>query len=138
MMKYVDVSGCADEEAATRKLVEIARRENVEVAAVFVNRRDDRITAIYAEPSDTEKDALARWQEKKEKIRNGEIALAALPYLLLKFGFNISENLKRNLGNMAAAIGVPLDEFQKFAEPILHDVLTGCLRNTNRRKIKIG
>ncbi|MDO8505482.1 MAG: hypothetical protein Q7S48_02820 [bacterium] len=59
--------------------------------------------------------------------RKGQVAVLLLKDHILEQGFTISSQSRRNLGNVAKRIGVPLDELLEFARPLLQEALEASL-----------
>jgi len=55
--------------------------------------------------------------------RQGEIALKLTKYYLYKRGVTFSQNNVREIGNIAKAIGVPLEELKQFFRLIIQEAL---------------
>jgi hypothetical protein len=55
--------------------------------------------------------------------RQGEIAYATLKYIMAQRGFNLSAGSKREIDNIAKAIGVSREEAAEFAEKIVREVV---------------
>ncbi len=55
--------------------------------------------------------------------RQGEIALKLVKYLMRKSGVTLSQDNMRQFGNVAKAIGVPVDELKQFAKPLMQELL---------------
>jgi len=65
-------------------------------------------------------------EERINKERMGEIALLILEYRIAKEGISLSE-INRELGNIAKAINVPLDELKKFSIAFYEELLEKIL-----------
>ena len=61
--------------------------------------------------------------------RRGEIAYSILMHQLRKEGI-CPQNLKRDLGNMATATGIPLAELQCFMKIAFEDIFDEVFRET--------
>ncbi|MBI5913078.1 hypothetical protein HY839_01405 [Candidatus Azambacteria bacterium] len=61
---------------------------------------------------------MALTQEKKE-----EIALKVLQYMLNKEGIKVGDGLLRDLGNLAKATNISLDELKKFTREMIEGIL---------------
>ena len=61
-----------------------------------------------------------------DEKRKGEIALILLKYKIAKETISLVE-LKRELGNIAKAINVPLDELKEFFMILHKEILQGIL-----------
>ncbi|HOI97662.1 MAG TPA: hypothetical protein PLA19_04125 [Candidatus Pacearchaeota archaeon] len=59
------------------------------------------------------------------KERQGEIAYATLRYIMTQRGFNLSASSKREIDNIAKAIGASHEEAVEFAEKIVREVVDG-------------
>lgn len=57
-----------------------------------------------------------------EEKRKGEIGLALLKYQMSREGIRFA-NIKRESGNIAKAIDVPLDELKEFGKIIMQELL---------------
>ena len=66
-----------------------------------------------------------------DKERMGEIALVMLKYKIAKEGIALAE-LKRELGNIAKAINIPLDELKEFRSKL--ESITPSQINPLRKK----
>lgn len=56
----------------------------------------------------------------------GEIALKLVKYLMRKRGLTLSQDNMREFGNVAKAIGVPIEELKQFAKPLAQELLEEC------------
>ena len=61
-----------------------------------------------------------------DKERIGEIALVMLKYKIAKEGIALAE-LKRELGNIAKAINLPLDELKEFSTVFYKELIEEIL-----------
>jgi len=61
-----------------------------------------------------------------DKERMGEIALVMLKYKIAKEGIALAE-LKRELGNIAKAINIPLDELKEFSTVFYKELIEEIL-----------
>ncbi len=62
------------------------------------------------------------------KERKGEIAVSLLKHLTKTEDLRLN-SLKRELGNRAAAIGVPIDELKEFAKLMIAEATEEALRS---------
>ena len=60
--------------------------------------------------------------------RKGEIALSLFKHLMKTEDLRLN-NLKRELGNRAVAIGVPIDELKEFAKLMIAEATEEALRS---------
>lgn len=60
--------------------------------------------------------------------RELEIAKAMLKYILRKRGVHISGETRRELGNAAKAMGIPVEEVIAFARPFIQEFLDEQLK----------
>lgn len=60
--------------------------------------------------------------------RQGEIALLFTKYYMRKEGIRFSLDSVREFGNLAKAIGVPIQELKDFLKPLAQEVLDEALR----------
>ena len=58
-----------------------------------------------------------------DKKRKGEIAFALLKYRIGREGIRLTPDIKRDLGNLATAIGIPLDELKEFGKILVEELL---------------
>jgi len=58
--------------------------------------------------------------------RQGEIALQLVKHLMRKRGITLSQDNMRDFGNVAKAIGVPVEELKQFAKPLMQELLDEC------------
>ena len=58
-----------------------------------------------------------------DERRKGEIALAVLKYRLNREGIRLSPDMKRELGNIAKATEIPLDELKEFGKLLIEELL---------------
>ncbi len=56
-----------------------------------------------------------------DEKRKGEIALKFVKYLMHKRGVHLTPSFKRELGDIAKAIGVPLEELNRFAKELVQE-----------------
>lgn len=56
-----------------------------------------------------------------DKIRRGEIALRMIEKLSRDEGIKLTPNFRRDMGNKAKAIDVPIDEFMEFVEELVRE-----------------
>ncbi len=54
-----------------------------------------------------------------DKVRKGEIALMMLEEQLRGEGIRLTPKFKREMGNKAKAIGIPIEEFMEFIEELV-------------------
>jgi hypothetical protein len=66
------------------------------------------------------------------KQRMGEIARIVLVEILLRKGFTISKDAKRELGNLSANTGVPEDELREFLNEILPELTAKAFKPKKR------
>lgn len=64
-------------------------------------------------------DPLKTMDEK----RKGEIALALLKYKIGREGIRLTPDTKRELGNVAKTIGIPLEELKEFGKILVGELL---------------
>ncbi len=57
------------------------------------------------------------------KERKGEIALKVLEYVYAKEGVTVGNALPRDLGNLAKATKIPLDELKNFTREMIKGML---------------
>ena len=57
------------------------------------------------------------------EIRKGQIALALLKHYLGRKGIRLGSNMKRELGNVAKATGIPLRELEEFGKLLIEEIL---------------
>ena len=55
--------------------------------------------------------------------RKGEIALALLKYRVGREGIRLTPDIKRELGNVAKATGIPQDELKEFGRILIEELL---------------
>ncbi|PIP23820.1 MAG: hypothetical protein COX36_01265 [Candidatus Nealsonbacteria bacterium CG23_combo_of_CG06-09_8_20_14_all_38_19] len=58
--------------------------------------------------------------------RQGEIALMLVKYFMRKRGITLSQDKMRDLGNVAKAIGVSVEELRQFAKPLAQELFEEC------------
>ncbi len=58
----------------------------------------------------------------KEK-RKGEIALSLLKYQISREGVRLTPDIRRELGNIAKATGIPQDELREFGKILIEELL---------------
>ena len=58
-----------------------------------------------------------------DEKRKGEIALALLKYRIGREGIRLTPDFKRELGNVANAIGIPQDELKEFGRILIEELL---------------
>jgi len=58
--------------------------------------------------------------------RQGEIALKLVKYYMREHGVRLSQDNMRDSGNVAKAIGVPIEELKQFAKPLMQELLDEC------------
>ena len=58
-----------------------------------------------------------------DERRKGEIALALVKHHLSREGIRLGPDMKRELGNIAKATGIPLDELKKFEKLLIEELL---------------
>ena len=58
----------------------------------------------------------------------GEIAVLLLKHIVRKKGIYLSPDDKREIGNIAKEIGIPVEELKQFAKPIVQELLDECLK----------
>ena len=79
------------------------------------------------------------------EIRKGQIALLFVKYQLCEKGVRLTPNFRREIGNGAKTIGVPIEEAMEFVESIIREMVEetfrtsvepgpGCLGHDWRRK----
>jgi hypothetical protein len=71
------------------------------------------------------------------EARKGEISLRVLKYILRKKGFNLAPEKKREFGQLAKDIGVPLPELLQFAKPLAQELLDD-LFNLGKEEDKVS
>ncbi|TSC94763.1 MAG: hypothetical protein CEN87_297 [Parcubacteria group bacterium Licking1014_1] len=52
-----------------------------------------------------------------------EIAIKLLKYAMRKQGVTLSQNNMREIGNVAKAIGVPIEELKQFIRPFVQEMI---------------
>lgn len=55
--------------------------------------------------------------------RKLEIATAMLKHIMRKRGVHITGETRREIGNAAKAMGIPVNEVVEFAKPLVQDLL---------------
>ena len=55
--------------------------------------------------------------------RKGEIAMALLKYRIGREGIRLTPDIKRDLGNVAKATGIPQDELKEFVKLLAKELL---------------
>ena len=60
--------------------------------------------------------------------RQGEIALAILKYMMREKGIHLSPNNRRELGNLAKATDVSVEELKAFGKPLVQELLDDCFK----------
>ena len=58
-----------------------------------------------------------------DEKRKGEIAMALLKHQLGREGIRLSPDLRRELGNVAKATGIPQDELKEFERILIEELL---------------
>ena len=58
--------------------------------------------------------------------RQGEIAILMVRHVMRERGFALSESFARELGNIAKAIEVPVEELREFVKPLMQELLDEC------------
>ncbi len=58
-----------------------------------------------------------------DDIRKGQIALAYLKNKLREEGIRLTPNFRRQIGNTAKSIGIPIEEAVEFAEGMVRDLV---------------
>lgn len=58
-----------------------------------------------------------------DDIRKGQIALLLIKHQLREKGIRLTPNFKREIGNEAKAIGIPIDEAMKFVELVVRELV---------------
>jgi len=58
-----------------------------------------------------------------DEKRKGEIALALLKYRIGREGIRLTPDIKRELGNVAKATGIPQDELKEFGKILIEELL---------------
>ena len=66
------------------------------------------------------------------EIRKGEIAFLVLKHRLKKEGVHLDPNFKRDWGNTAREIGVPLEELFEFVEETIRDAVDAMFANAKK------
>ena len=59
--------------------------------------------------------------EKMEKKKQYEIALALLKYRLVREGIRLGPDMKRDLGNISEATGIPLYELKELGKLLVEE-----------------
>lgn len=60
---------------------------------------------------------------KMDEKRKGKIAWALLKYRVFREGIRLTPDMKRELGNVAKATGIPLDELKEFGRILIKELL---------------
>jgi len=68
-----------------------------------------------------------------DNVRKGQIALLFLKHQLCEKGIRLTPNLQRQIGNVAKAIGISLEEATEFVESIVREVVEETFAKTNKR-----
>lgn len=58
--------------------------------------------------------------------RKGEIALKVVKFLIRKRGVRLSPDSMREVGNISKETGVPVEELNQFAKPLIQELLDEC------------
>lgn len=58
--------------------------------------------------------------------RQGEVALKLVRHFLRKRPISLSQESMRELGNVAKAIGLSVEELMQFAKPLMQEVMDEC------------
>ena len=61
-------------------------------------------------------------KEKMDEKRMGEIALVLAKYRIGQEGIRLNPNFKRELGNVAKATGISLDELMEFGKILVEEL----------------
>ncbi len=67
-----------------------------------------------------------------KEARKGEIALAYLKNKLREEGVRLTPNLRRQVGNTAKAISIPIEEAMEFAEIIVRELVDEAFAKSKR------
>jgi hypothetical protein len=68
-----------------------------------------------------------------DDIRKGQIALLFLKHHLREKGVRLTPNFRREVGNLAKAIGISLDEAMEFIEAIVRELVEEVFAKPNKR-----
>jgi len=58
-----------------------------------------------------------------DENRKGQIAIMVLKDILREKGVRLAPDFRREMGNKAKAIGIPMDELMEFFEPIILELV---------------
>jgi hypothetical protein len=64
-----------------------------------------------------------------DQKRQGEIAIRLVKHIMRKQGLRLSHNEMRELGNVAKAIGVPVEELKQFTKLLVQELIDECFTN---------
>lgn len=63
-----------------------------------------------------------------DEKRMGEIAVARIRYQMRSEGFRLTPHYSRELGNIAKATGIPLDELKEFDRILVEELVEDTFR----------
>jgi hypothetical protein len=68
-----------------------------------------------------------------DDIRKGQIALLLIKHQLREKGVRLTPNFRREVGNEAKAIGVPIEEATEFVELIVRELVEETFAKPDKR-----
>jgi len=68
-----------------------------------------------------------------DDIRKGQIALLLIRYQFREKGVRLTPNFRREVGNEAKAIGVPIEEATEFVELIVRELVEETFAKPDKR-----
>jgi hypothetical protein len=71
-----------------------------------------------------------------DNARKGQIALLILKHKLEKEGVKIDPNFRRNVGNTASALGIPIEEAMEFVEELTRELVEKTFAKKPSKKDK--
>ena len=128
-MRAYDIPMSENIGKVVENMIRLANATKEEVIADW----GENICCLRAEPGCDESHVLKRFEEAQKRnnkqrcCRKGEIALLCLKYKLLTQGIKLHGELRRDIGNAAKAMGIPVEEAVEFTHDLLNDLINTVL-----------